>query len=833
MKRSLALGVAALLCTALVPMAHADQDDIPPPAPTAPGVVDELTDEYNLTIANGDGTYTLTSSREAQRVERDGDWVNVDTSISEDADGRLSTVATLADMSFSAGGDGPLAVTSIDGKELAFSLPFTLPTPSVDGDTLTYPDVLPDVDLVVRATAEAFSEVLVVKTAEAAALPELATLDLVIAATGLAVEVNADGSTVAVDEDGEEVFFSAPPTMWDSTPDAAGNVPDALTPGDNQVVMDTTVAEQTAGRSATAESSTTITLEPESDVLVGPEVTYPVYIDPSFSAARLNFTVVRNNAPTYANNTDVLRVGYCGFSDCSPKYSARSYFNFSTATLAHRSGQKATVHGASIAMTQIHNGSGSATGVQLHKSNPFTTTMAWPGTITTHLQTVSAAGTAQLNFDSAAITSYLQEVADAGSTQVNFALRAPNENDMYQWKKLANNPTLTVRYSFPVSNPTIQGITNALTCGPTVYARTVRPEFKASAIDYNPTPQQVYIIHRLYKDGVQVGDYGLTQAASGVVQAWTPPFNLTDGTWTYTARAQHATSDGTWQHSPATSSLVFRYDTTAPGGPTLYSATHPDNAPGFGWGATASQGGQIKIKSGETAIAGYSYSWTSSTVPAYSGNTCLSAESIGTASGFVKAANGEATLNLPGLAAGPQSLWVKAIDQAGNQSESVVRYQFYVTPNTNTVVRWEAEALSPAGTAPIATESSWVYSAGSNLRAAATGPGQTLTLTFNVPSSGNWIIQPDMTKGSSNGIIEFAVNGVKVGTTIYDENLNPIIIPAKYDQYRSSTQRYSVPLPDPIALNAGSNTVTITAVGKNTASSGFGFTVDQLRLIKQ
>lgn len=738
----------------------------------------------------------------------------------------------LADMSFSAGGDGPVAVTSIDGKELAFSLPFTLPAPSVNGDTLTYPDVLPDVDLVVRATAEAFSEVLVVKTAEAAALPALATLDLVIAATGLAVEVNADGSTVAVDEDGDEVFYSAPPTMWDSTPDAAGNVPDALTPGDNQVVMDTTVAEQSTGRPAVAESSTTITLEPETDVLVGPEVTYPVYIDPSFSAARLNFTVVRNNAPTYANNTDVLRVGYCGFSDCSPKYSARSYFNFSTPPLAHRSGQKATVHGASIAMTQIHNGSGSATGVQLHKSNPFTTTMAWPGTITTHLQTVSAAGTTQLNFDSAAITSYLQEVADAGSTQVNFALRAPNENDMYQWKKLANNPTLTVRYSFPVANPVIQGITGSLTCGSTVYARTVRPEFKASAIDYNPTPQQVYIIHRLYKDGVQVGDYGLTQASSGVVQAWTPPFNLTDGNWTYTARAQHATSDGTWQHSPGTSSLTFRYDTTAPSGPTLYSATHPDNFPGHAWGATVAQSGQIKIKSGETSIAGYSYSWASSTVPAYSGNTCVSPESIGTTSGFVKATNGEAALDLPGLTAGPQSLWVKAIDQAGNQSTAVVRYQFYVTPNANTVVRYEAEALSPSGTAPRVMENSWVYSGGTHLRAAATEAEQNLSLTFHVPSTGIWIIQPDMTKAANNGIIEFSVNGIKVGTAGMDNDLNPIIIPARYDQYRASTQRYSVAL-DPVTLPAGNNTVTITTVGKNAASTGYGFTIDQLRIIKQ
>ncbi|QNP56748.1 hypothetical protein [Tessaracoccus defluvii] len=63
-------------------------------------------------------------------------------------------------------------------------------------------------------------------------------------------------------------------------------------------------------------------------------------------------------------------------------------------------------------------------------------------------------------------------------------------------------------------------------------------------------------------------------------------------------------------------------------------------------------------------------------------------------------------------------------------------------------------------------------------------------------------------------------------------DLDTILIPAHHDQYLSSTQRYSLPL-DPITLNAGSNTVTITTVGKNGASSGLGFTVDRLRLIKQ
>ena len=55
MKRTLPLALAALLCvtTFATPPAVADDPTVPPVSD--PVVVDELTDEYNLTIANGDG----------------------------------------------------------------------------------------------------------------------------------------------------------------------------------------------------------------------------------------------------------------------------------------------------------------------------------------------------------------------------------------------------------------------------------------------------------------------------------------------------------------------------------------------------------------------------------------------------------------------------------------------------------------------------------------------------------------------------------------------------------------------------------------------------------
>lgn len=841
MKRTLPLALAALLCvtTFATPPAVADDPTVPPVSD--PVVVDELTDEYNLTIANGDGTYTLTSSREAQRVERDGAWVDIDPSVQPDKQGRLSTRATLADMSFSNGGDGPLAITTIDGKSVELDVPFTLPAPSIDGNTITYPDVLPDVDLVVQATAEAFSEVLVVKTPEAARNPELAAIDLELTATGLTIDISPDGATHATDEGGDTVFYSAPPTMWDSTPDAGGHTPTATTASDTTVTMDvtdTTPDLTLTNRSAVTTQATdtpeeigeavSVTVEPDLELLTGQDTVYPVFIDPSFSAARANFTVVRTNAPTYANNTDLFRVGYCGWSDCGTKYSARSYFNFNTPVLAPRSGHKATIYSASLNVTQIHNGSSAATGIQLHRSNPFTTTMAWPGTMTTHIQTLTAAGTAQLSFTGDPLKAYVQDAANAGQTQINFALRAPNENDMYQWKKLANNPTLTIRYSFPVTVPTVHSISPTRTCNATTYVTGEQVTFRTSVQDLNPTPGDVYVIHRLYRDGKQV-DTRNTVAPSGVQQAWTPVHRLSPGAYTYTAQGQHAASDGTWQHGPGVVRTFNVAPTTAPAQPTLYSSTHPASSSAYGNNA---EGGRINLHTTDPNVYMFTYAWNAEeSIPRDIRSDC----SIPTGGGYIAATNGRASLSFS-LPETSHTLYVRAIGINGQPSPTA-SYPINITPSGQQVLTFEAEDIiyTKEITIPYTIGTGLTLGAGKQVQAAATTTGQQLTLEFNAPNAGPWIIQPTMTKAPANAIIKFSVNGQDLGREeTIDDNGEPVtvVIPEEHDLYAASSTTFFHQLENQ-TLNQGSNTLTITVIGKNAASTGRNFAVDQLRLIRQ
>lgn len=63
--------------------------------------------EYSNTVANPDGTFTLTQSTQPQRARaEDGTWTDVDVTLEKRADGSVGPKAAVVDMSFSGGGSG-------------------------------------------------------------------------------------------------------------------------------------------------------------------------------------------------------------------------------------------------------------------------------------------------------------------------------------------------------------------------------------------------------------------------------------------------------------------------------------------------------------------------------------------------------------------------------------------------------------------------------------------------------------------------------------------------------------------------------------------------------
>ncbi|MBK7821615.1 MAG: hypothetical protein IPJ61_11220 [Tessaracoccus sp.] len=309
--------------------------------------IPELTDEHSLSVANPDGTVTLTLDRAAVRVRDGEEFGPVDTTVVE-AGNRLEPAASVLEMDFSAGGDTALATVRDGDHAVTMHVPFVLPAPSVDGDQVTYPEVLPGVDLVVSVSAESFSEVLVVKNRQAASNPELESLAFRIEGDGLDYVVAGDGSAEAVDAEGEAVFTSPSPVMWDSAPTSEEDIPDATSPA--EVVAPIEVTES----ALPSDEGLEVVLSPDQDALTGADVVYPVFIDPSLGKDRNNFLVVRSTGSSYYNTNDVFRVGYCNWTGCSPAYKARSFFDFDVSQLKPKSdGSKATIAAAAVTVKRL------------------------------------------------------------------------------------------------------------------------------------------------------------------------------------------------------------------------------------------------------------------------------------------------------------------------------------------------------------------------------------------------------------------------------------------------------------------------------------------------
>ncbi|MFJ6836846.1 hypothetical protein [Streptomyces sp. NPDC091209] len=193
--------------------------------------VDSLTGSGTEVVANPDGTFTRTDSSMPQRVQQQGKWVPIDTTLVRQTDGTWAPRAAVTHVTFSAGGSGAL-VTMRDGADrLGFSWPGALPRPVISKDTATYPEVLPGIDLQLTADASGYSSILVVKTPKAAADPRLRGLAWNTTSTNLKLATTSDGGAQATDKHtGKTLFHSDTALMWDSTGQNTGSAARARTP---------------------------------------------------------------------------------------------------------------------------------------------------------------------------------------------------------------------------------------------------------------------------------------------------------------------------------------------------------------------------------------------------------------------------------------------------------------------------------------------------------------------------------------------------------------------------------------------------------------------------
>lgn len=439
-------------------------------------VVEKRT-ETARTFANPDGTFTLEQSNIPLRTKRDGQWVDLDASLSKGADGRVRPKAAAMEMSFSGGGTGELISMKSDGHELTLSWPVPLPEPTISGDNVTYQNVFPDVDLKITADTSSYSEVLVVKTPQAARLPQLQRLDFAVKAPSLQVAKVAGGVVLAKDKFGKVIFTSPAPVMWDSR--GAGKAPtdedrsELPLEGDKVVPVPLEVGKKS------------LKVSPAAALVNDAAVKYPIYLDPAFHSSQVGRAMINQHNPTTASWQWEGPEGV-GYQDFEPWSRKRLIYHMRIAGLQYTHITKAVFSGY-----ETWAASCTKKEVQLWKTSAITPSITWnsgSGTAT-WLKEVSSVNDAVgrdgctpggkwLEFDA---TTIIAEQAGGGSQYAYLGLRAASESDPTAWKRFGKAVRLDVIYNH------VPTLSNAHATSPTMGCPTSTAPAKVSQNSPVPT----------------------------------------------------------------------------------------------------------------------------------------------------------------------------------------------------------------------------------------------------------------------------------------------------------------------------------------------------------
>ncbi|CAL9618587.1 hypothetical protein SUDANB121_05813 [Nocardiopsis dassonvillei] len=700
--RTAAASTAAALALSLLAAAPAwaDEDDEPVSSGADQSVVDlaeqdalalaretgdpveiaALTDEKTIHYANPDGTLTAEISALPVRVRSEQGWIDADTTLVTGSDGLVRPRAAGMDIAFSGGGDAPMARIGIGSNSVELDWDGPLPTPVLDGDQATYPDVLPDVDLVLTAGIEGFTQVLVVHTPEAAALPELAELELPLDTTGVALRADEHGNIEATgNEGGHGVFSVQAPAMWDSTgiEETQGEDP--------------TVAATTGARTALVETDITvdsIRLVPDQGLLTGEDTQYPVYIDPSVSANRPNWAYVDKTYPNqayYNKSVDSVGVGY--YSGGEGTYTRRALFQF---TVMGRTAHANTIINSATLRAEVAWAytCTSNSYIQLHRVDAFNSKTTWSNqpTARTLLDTQNIKGgwatcpkSTGVEFD--ATTAYKWGV-DNEASHIYLRLKERDESASSAWRRfdIKNKPpVLVVNYNHPPEKPVTSTISDSLggACStdktqPRLVNNTevtLRGQLRDRDSYY--VGQQVKGQFEWKVDGAST-NLGSAESAYVTVAKWSGGSyrsvtvkNLPQNQLiAYRLRGHDQQNWGPWS-----SWCYLKVDTTKPQtGPKVISTDYP--AGDVVHGSVGRSGDFTFSNNGVAQAVAYHYSLNDA--------TCSTKITLDTPGATV-------TVPITPRRDGPNLLHARTTDAFGNSSACVLVYTFTVAPPSNPV----------------------------------------------------------------------------------------------------------------------------------------------------
>ncbi|MFG2064609.1 LamG domain-containing protein [Micromonospora sp. NPDC048871] len=566
--------------------------------------------ETTKVFAQPSGDFAFESWVEPQWVEQDGAWAEIDTTLEAGADGLIRPVASTAEVVFSAGGTGPFATMTGAGATFSLGWPDALPPGVITDDTITYPNVYPDVDLVVRAERGGFSHLLVVKSAAAAANPLVRETPYVVG--GSAEVAVVDGSVTISGPDG--VLAGSPPAVaWDS--------PETVTRSAGFLASHESIeaAPSTVRGPADSALVTPVEVRLEGDsltVAADPEVleagSFPIFIDPTYDKKWSRWAPVNDSRPDtqWTSGTawprETARVGsnYDSHGDIW-----RAHFYFDTTVLAG----KRLVGTTSVDAYLVHTGWCAGESIGIWQTNSIASnTPTWngmknkwlhDGPLQTRLGKANASCGQDpdwLSFNGSKIGHHVQRHANAGYDSITFGLRMGSESGG-RWAKFnPNHVKLKATYEHkptsPVAVRTSPGGNCAASPGPWITNRT--PTLFGKAKDGDGTVRVQFDLNGPTSPAVHLSAW----TKSDSERAWPTP-TLTEGNYNWRVRGTDMEDGTDWtgwcyfrlDHTPPTAPVVARMsDSPVVGEPVTLKLTSSDARSGlrrfaYGIGVDAQQ----------------------------------------------------------------------------------------------------------------------------------------------------------------------------------------------------------------------------------------------------
>ncbi|MFE6228457.1 DNRLRE domain-containing protein [Streptomyces sp. NPDC057854] len=626
--------------------------------------------ESSTTWVNEDGSLTTELSAGPVRFQdpATGDWRDVDVELVGASDGsvvpkahpqglKLAGKSGTKASSLRAAQSAPATdlVTLGTGDE-AITLQWRggLPAPKLDGTRATYQDAVPGADVVVEATRTGFEQFVEVKAKPAAGF----SYTLPLKTKGMKVEQQSDGSVLFTDKKSKKSAVMPAPVMWDATVD--------------EVSGEHTRRAKVAMKVVKTKDGVDLVLTPDAAFLADPATKYPVTVDPSTSALGNLFDTYVQQGETVDWSADTeLDLGNPGTKNADGTYrTARSFITWNTAPVAD-----ALVSSASLSLWNFHSGNTDCTAQpwEVWTANNASTASRWtnqPAMVTKMATSTQTKGNPSCTADgwiSADVTNLVQHWANNKWSHAGMGLRATDENDIKEWKRVnsanaaSNVPKLTVTYNYrPRTGTKQEAGAPFFSYGGAYVVNTTTPILRDTFVDANG--DKVNGTFQIFDSATnaQVGDVIVSPwVNSGQVASVTVPAGVLTNGKTYKFRT--SPYDGTHYNLGWSAWKTFTVDTTAPSAPTGITST---DYPSASWVKGAGQAGTFTV----TPPSGTDHNWLEWSLD---GVTWTKVTTGG--------ASGAKAISVTPPKNGTHTLQVRAVDKADNKSEAV-DYTFHAGP---------------------------------------------------------------------------------------------------------------------------------------------------------